>query len=419
MRSGEWGDSGAGGALNAFGHALRGEWALDSHVVYLNHGTVGATPRRVLAAQQALRDEMERQPARFLLREVSGLVGAARREPSRLRAAAGRVAQFVGARGEDLVFVDNATSGANAVLASLDLRAGDEILVTDHGYGAVVNAAAFHARRGGAVLRTVTVPYPRFDAARLLERIAAAIGPRTRLAIVDHITSESALLLPLREIAAVCRARGVAVLADGAHAPGAVPLDLPSLGVDWYAANLHKWAWAPRSCGLLWAAPSRQAGLHPTVISWGLDQGFTREFDWVGTRDPTPFLAAPAAIEFMESLGTAAVQCWNRELAWQAGCWLAGRWGTELGVDRAAVASMVTVALPPELGSTPAAAAALRDSLLCDDGIEVQLHASCGQLRLRISAQVYNELTDVERLDHAVGRRRRARPVARAMTERL
>src|SRR5262249_53888660 len=171
------------------------------------------------------------------------------------------VAEFLGARGDDLVFVDNATTGANTVLRSLELEAGDEILVTDHTYGAVANAAAFVARQHGATVRTVTLPYPVGDGRPLAD--ASALTPRTRLALVDHVTSESALVVPVREIAARCREKGVAVLVDGAHAPGAIPVDVAALGVDYYTANLHKWAWAPRSCGILWVAPERQARLHP------------------------------------------------------------------------------------------------------------------------------------------------------------
>ena len=147
------------------------------------------------------------------------------------------------------------------------------------------------------------VPYPAFDRQALVDSVAAAITPRTRIAVLDHITSESALIFPLAELAAVCRARNVRVLVDGAHVPGVLPLDIPSLGVDWYTANLHKWACAPRSCGFLWVHPARQAGLHPPVISWGLDLGFTAEFDWVGTRDPSSWLAAPAGIAFLRDLG--------------------------------------------------------------------------------------------------------------------
>jgi len=381
---------------------MLGEWALDDRVLYLNHGTVGATPRCVLAEQQRLRDEMERQPAQFLLREVAPLAGTPSGSPSRMRIAAAEVASFLSCNGPDLAFVDNATTGANAVLQSFDLREGDEILVTDHGYGAVTYAARHAARRAGAVVRTVALPYPRFDAAQAIARVSAALTARTRLAVLDHITSESALLLPLAELAAVCRHKGVAVLADGAHAPGAIALDIPALGVDWYTANLHKWAWAPRSSAILWAPPSRQGGLHPPVISWGLDQGFTQEFDWVGTRDPTPWLAAPAGLRFMQELGLHAVQAWNHQLACEAGRWLCRHWGTDLGVSERDTGTMITVPLPARLGSTREDAAALRDALLFEDGIEVQLHAWGGNLFARVSAQVYNEMADVERLGSAV-----------------
>jgi isopenicillin-N epimerase len=389
----------------SFGRSQLGEWPLDPAVTYLNHGTVGVTPRRVLAAQQAIREDLERRPSQFLLRDVSGLVGVPAAGPTRMRAAAAEIARFVGARADDLVFVDNATTGANAVLRSLPLKRGDEILVTDHAYGAVTRAATFVAREKRARVRTVPVPYPRFDRAALLEAIAAAIGPHTRLAIVDHITSESALVMPLAELAALCRERGVPVLADGAHAPGVLTLDIPSLGVDWYVANLHKWACAPRSCGFLWASPARQAALHPAIISWGLDQGFTAEFDWVGTRDPTPWLAAPDGLEFLRGIGWSALTAYNHGLAWSGAHMLADRWGTAFELDEGAVGFMATVPLPRQLGTTTAAAARLRDALLNDDRIEVQVHATAGQLWTRICAQVYTEWGDVERLADAVSAR--------------
>jgi isopenicillin-N epimerase len=388
-----------------FGHGMLDDWMLDPGITYLNHGTVGAVPRPVLAAQQAIRDEMERRPSQFLLREVSGLVGAPRQAPTRLRDAAGAVAAFLGARGDDLVFVDNATTGVNAVLQSLTLEPGDEILLTDHNYGATAKVAAFVARARGARVRTAQVPYPRFEPDRLVDEVARAIGRRTRVAVLDHVTSESALVFPLAELAACCRDRGVAVLADAAHAPGMLALDVPALGVDWYVANLHKWAHAPRSCGILWAPPARQAGLHPPVISWGLDQGFRAEFDWVGTRDPSPWLAAPAGIAFLESLGADAARRYNHDLAWRAAEGLTTRWRTALGRDEASVGSMVTVPAPDALGATAADAARLRDALLDDDRIEVQVHAGHGRLWLRVSAQVYNDWSDIERLGDAVARR--------------
>jgi isopenicillin-N epimerase len=390
---------------NPFGHAMLAHWPLDPACLYLNHGTVGVTPRRVLAAQQAIRDEIERQPSRFMLRELTEIdMGARNPGPPRMRAAAEVVGAFVGARGEDLAFVDNATTGANAVLRSLALRPGDEILLTDIGYGAVGNIARFVARERGASVKTVVIPFP-FDPGEIVSAIAAAIGPRTRVVVVDHITSETALLLPLAEIAARCRARGVPVLADGAHAPGAIALDIPAQGVDWYVANLHKWGWAPRSSGILWAPPERQAGLHPPVISWGLDQGFTAEFDLVGTRDPSAHLAAPAAIAFMRELGLDEVRAYNHDLAWSAAQLLVGRWGTIHGGPERMVATMATVALPERLGAARDDAARLRDVLLFEDHIEVPVFAARGRLWLRVSAQIYNEISDYERLAEAVTRR--------------
>ena len=388
-----------------FGREMRDLWMLDPDVTYLNHGTVGAVPRQVLAAQQMIRDEVERQPSKFLLRDLSGMVGMPRTTPTRMREAAGDVAAFIGAQGNDVVFVDNATTGANAVLRSVGLEPGDEILITDHAYGAVANVAAFVARERQARVRTVTIPYPRFDPARLVNDVNAAIGPRTRVAVLDHITAESALVLPIAELAACCRDRGVPVLADGAHVPGMLALDVPALGVDWYVANLHKWAHAPRSCGFLWADPARQAGLHPAVISWGLDKGFLAEFDWVGTRDPSPFLAAPAGIAFLHMLGFDAARRYNHDLAWRAAGALTRQWGTTLERDEASVGSMVTLRLPASLGTTPQDAARLRDTLLDVDRIEVQVHAGHGGLWARVSAQVYNDWSDIERLGRAVAMR--------------
>jgi isopenicillin-N epimerase len=294
----------------------------------------------------------------------------------------------------------------NAVLQSLDLRAGDEILVTAHTYGAVTMAAAFFASRAGARVVTATVPYPRFDRDQMLQAVSQTLTSRTRLAILDHVSSESALVMPLAELAAICQARGVPVLGDGAHAPGAIALDLRSLGVDWYTANLHKWTWAPRSCGILWAARERQESLHPVVISWGLHEGYTRAFDWVGTRDPSAWLAAPEGIAFMRDLGVESVQRWNHDLAWQAAQLLGHAWGTEPGIDERCTGTMATVPLPTELGSSPAEATRLRDALLYEEAIEVQLHAWGGRLWLRLSAQIYNEISDFERLAAAVSRRR-------------
>jgi len=389
-----------------FGREALPHWPLDPDVTYLNHGTVGVTPLRVLAAERAIRDDIERRPAQFLLRELSAVaVGLPRAEPPRMRAAAARVAAFLGAREPDLVFVDNGTTGANAVLRSIDFRSGDEILVTDLTYGGVARAAAHAASRSGAVVRTVETPAPARGGSAIADAIVGAVGPRTRLVIADHVTSESALVLPLREIAERVHAKGAMVLGDGAHAIGMLPVQIESFGVDWYTGNLHKWAWSPRSAAVLWASPGRHAGLHPTVISWGLGEGITAEFDWVGTRNPAAYLAAPAGIDLMVEWGVDAVRAHNHGLAWEAAITLPRRWGTETPVDESLVGSMVTLPLPGSLGSTATDAARLRDALLFEDRIEVQIHAWRDRLWTRISTQVYNDSSDLERLGSAISAR--------------
>lgn len=389
----------------SFGRDRLAEWALDPAHTYLNHGTVGATPRRVVAVQRSIQDEIERHPSRFLLRELTSItVGPSRLDKPRMRTAADSVAAFLGARGDDLVFVDNITTGANAVLRSYPFQAGDEVLVTDLGYGGVTRAAMFAARERGATVRTVAMPFP-FRGPELADAIVEAASPKTRIAIVDHVTSESAIVLPLAQIATRLRERGVAVLADGAHAPGAIAVDIPTLGVDWYVANLHKWAWAPRSCGILWTTPERRAGLHPAVVSWGLDEGFTAEFDWAGTRDPSAHLAAPAAVALFREWGIAKVFGYNHALAWNGARHLAERWGTTFDTPEELIGTMAMVALPEAAGSTRDDAMRLRDALFIEDRIEVQMHAYRDRIQARISAQIYNDMTDVDRLAEAVIRR--------------
>ena len=320
--------------MTAFGHAMLDDFPLAPGGVYLNHGTVGVTPRVVMQRRAAILDEIERHPARFMLRDLMHLdasTGATPgTEPPRLRVAAAEVAAFVGCPADGLVFVDNATSGICAVLRSLALDVGDEVLLPDHAYGGVARAAAFIARARGATVSTFALPFPHATPDAMVAALEAALTPRTRVALLDHVTSETALVMPLEEMAAACRARGVAVLVDGAHAPGAIDLDIESLQVDWYAANLHKWAFAPRACGIVWAAPHRREGLHPAVISWGVTgDDWLAEFDWTGTRDPSPWLAAPAGIAFMIGTASASTRCatYNHALCWQGALRPRGRIG--------------------------------------------------------------------------------------------
>jgi len=390
-----------------FGRSFLSHWWLDPEITYLNHGTVGATPRVVLEAQHAWQCRIEAQPASFLFRELMRLGPEIPDGPRPLlRQTADTVGAFVGARGDDLVFVDNASTGINAVLRSLALQAGDEIVVLDQAYGAVALAAGFVARAAGARVVTVTTPFPVegdvTDA--YADAVERALTPCTRLAVLDHVSSETALTLPVAAMTARCRARGVPVLIDGAHVPGALALDIASLGADWYVGNLHKWAFAPRACGFLWVATARRAGLHPPVISWGLDAGLAQEFDWTGTRDPSAVLSAPAGLAFMRDvLGLEAMRGWNHDLVWRMAHLLAARWGQPWTTPEAMVGCMASVPLPARIDALGAAAVpALKDWLLQERRIEAQVLAIRGRAHVRLAAQVYNDPSDYERLAEAV-----------------
>lgn len=385
--------------MPGFGRSLLDDFLLDPSLTYLNHGTVGVTHRSVLAAQRAIVDEIERNPARFLLRETADPELVLGREP-RIRQALAPVARFVGADPADMAFVDNITTGVNAILRSYPLRAGDEILVTDLGYGGVTNAAVYAARTAGATVRTATLPWPATDVSRYVEAVEAAIGPATRLLVIDHLSAQTALLLPLADIAAVCHRHGVLVLADGAHVPGNVPLDIPSLGVDWYVANLHKWAFAPRSCGVLWVSPAQRGHLHAAVISWGLDNGLAAEFDLPGTRDPSAWLAAPAGLGVLHGYGLEAVYAHNHDLAWWAGAYLSDCWGTSFSTPREMIGAMATVRLPKGLSEESDLKRV--QMALFGRSIEVPVFARAGSLWTRVSAQVYNDRADIETLADAV-----------------
>jgi isopenicillin-N epimerase len=391
--------------MSTFGRSMLEHWLLDPECTYLNHGTVGAPPRRVLEKQQALRDEMERQPSRFMLRELNGHQPMPWRAASRLRDASDQVAAFLGSRPDDLVFVPNVTTGMNAVLGSVPLGPGDDVVITDLAYGAIALATGAACTRGGATLHTVHLEYPIRDAGDVVEPIVRALTPRTKLVVIDHVTAQTALVLPVAAVAAECRARGVPVLVDGAHVPGSRPLDIPSLGVDWYAANLHKWAHAPRGCGILWAAPERQSALRFPIVSWGHNKGFREEFEHTATADPTSYLAAPEGIALLREWDFDACVKYMHDLAWEAAGILTERWRTKFEIPREMVGTMATVPLPQDAGATDDDAASLRLALLLEDRVEVQLHAWRGRLWTRISAQIYNDRLDITRLADAVAQR--------------
>jgi len=370
--------------LPEFGHARLGDFVLAPGVAHLNHGGYGATPRLVLAAAEAAQRRMEADPSTFFRRHL--IPG--------LRQAAERVAAFLGGEGKDWAFVENATAGLNAVIASLDLQPGDELLCLSQVYGAVGNAMRHFAERRCARIVTAPISVPFTDPGTLLGAITMAIGPRTRLAVFDHITSAGATVLPVPEMAVLCRACGVPVAIDGAHAPGQVALDVPALGVDWYVGNLHKWAFAAKGTGVIWCAPERQADTHPVAISHNLGQGFAAEFDYSGTRDNSHWLAVPAALDYIVGFGAEAIEAHNRALANEACDLLVDAWGTEAAAGAEHRAAMASVRLPG--GQTRDRLAAHRLALHLNEkyGITAGVMVLDGTLWLRVSAQIYNEIGD-------------------------
>lgn len=387
-----------------FGRGMLKHWLLDPAGVYLNHGTVGVTPTRVLDEAERIRREIESHPSQQVLRDVVPLIDESQ-GPGRLREAATAVAGFLGAEPDDLAFVDNATTGINGILRSFLPPADGALLVTETTYGGVKQAARFAARENDVELRVAELPLPIPDEQAVLDVFDEALTPDVGIVLVDHIVSETGIVLPIREIATMAHDRGARVLVDGAHTPAQLDLDLPSYGVDWYVGNLHKWAHAPRSTGILWASKEAQEGLHPAVVSWRLDEGMAREFDWMGTKDPAPWLAAPAGVELLREWGAQRVRDWNHATLWEGVERLQNEYGGGTSGPREMTSSMVALELPTKLGSTDEEGMALRGQLLYEEGIEVPVQCWQERLWTRLSAQVYNDETDFERLAAAIRRR--------------
>jgi isopenicillin-N epimerase len=362
-------------------------WTLDPAVDYLNHGSFGACPAAVLAHQAALRGEMEREPVDFL----SGGLEA------RLDVVRGALAEFIGAEPKDLVFVPNATAGVNAVLRSLTFEPGDEILITTHTYNACRKTVEYVAARSGARVVTAQIPFPGVDPDSAAAAVLDAASDRTRLALIDHVTSPTALILPIARLVDGLEARGIDTLVDGAHAPGMVPLALSELNAAYYTGNAHKWLCAPKGAAFLYVRRDRQAGVHPNVISHGYTGGFHAEFDWIGTLDPTPWLCIPAALRFVGSLlpgGWPEVMRRNRELALGARDVLLGRLAVPAPAPDLMIGSMAAIPLP---GVDAGCDTKRLHDWLRARGIEAWLHPHPVPL-LRVSAQLYNRLDQFRHL---------------------
>jgi isopenicillin-N epimerase len=380
-------------------------WGLKPGTVFLNHGSFGACPKPVLALQTELRRELEAEPVQFLWRRYEERLEPARRA----------LAKFVGAPVQDIVFTTNATTGVNAVLRSLRLKRGDELLSTNLDYNACRNVLNEVVRQTGAKLVVAEIPFPLQSADQITDAILRVVTKRTRLALLDHVTSNTALVLPLREIIRALEARGVATLVDSAHAPGMLPLNLRELCPTYYTANLHKWVCAPKGAAFLYVRPDYQEALQPAVISHGNNRtrlGFTPfqdRFDWAGTFDPTAWLCVPEAIRWMGQLlpgGWRELRERNHQLAIQARRILGERFDVEPPCPEALLGAMATIPLPQRFQSRKASGKIDREQLALYDrfGIEVPFmrFGEPQQRWLRVSAQIYNSPSDYEFLAAAL-----------------
>ena len=373
-------------------------WGLDPQITFLNHGSHGACPLPVLAMQQQLRTQLEQEPVRFFMREFEGLLDQAR----------SHLCHFIHADPADVVFVPNATTGVNTVLNSLavkgNLDQNSELLTTDHEYNACRNALDYLVDRTGAKIVVVKIPFPVQDAAEINQAIIAAITAKTKLALIDHVTSQTALIMPIGELISHLNQLGIPSLIDGAHAPGMMDLNLRELGATYYTGNCHKWLCTPKGAAFLYVQSEAQSTIRPLVISHGANSPrtdrsrFHLEFDWMGTGDPTAYFCVPEAIDFLEKIyGWQKIRQDNRSKALAARKMIAESLEVELPCPESMIGSMAVIPLPD---SFPTLAPGqlippVQEKLFHEYAIEVPIipwqgNSQQPQQLVRISAQLYN-----------------------------
>jgi isopenicillin-N epimerase len=384
-----------------------GLWLLDPKVTFLNHGSFGSCPRPVLEFQLEIRDRLERQPVQFFVRDLESLLDQAR----------GELARFLGGEPEDLVFVPNATAGVNAVLRSLKFQPGDELLATNHEYNACRNALDFVAEQARARVVVADIPFPLRTAGQIVDSILSRATRRTKLALLDHVTSQTGLALPIQLLVDDLAQRGIDTLVDGAHAPGMVAVNLRNLGAAYYTGNCHKWICAPKGAGFLHVRRDRQSLIRPLVISHGANSPrtdrsrFQIEFGWTGTWDPSACLSVPEALRGIGSLlpgGWPELMQRNRELALAGREVLCQALQIEPPCPDAMIGSLASLPLPDaseaQVPVSPLYADPLQDKLRVDHGIEVPVipWPAPPKRLLRISAQTYNSLPQYHLLAEAL-----------------
>ena len=375
---------------------LRSLYLLDPNVTFLNHGSFGATPQPVFDAYQAWQRRLEWQPVRFLGTELAGHLAEARRA----------LGDFLHADAADLVYVPNATFGVNVVARSLRLGAGDEVLTTDHEYGACDRVWRYLSRERGFAYCRQPVALPLTTDEELVDHFWQGVTPRTRIIFLSHITSPTAVRLPIAALCARARAAGILTLIDGAHAPGQIDLDLPAIGADFYTGNCHKWLSSPKGAAFLYARREAQALVEPLVVGWGYDaepgtsygSRFLDLLQWLGTIDYAAYLSVPAAIRFQAEHDWPAVRAACHPLVGQALDGIGGLTGLpSVYPDDSFYHQMAVAPLPPQTDIV-----ALKRRLIDDCRIEIPCTRWNDQPFIRVSIQAYNTHDDVSRLVDAL-----------------
>lgn len=378
---------------------LKSLFRLDPDVTFLNHGSYGACPRAVFSAYQGWQELLERQPVAFMNARHLGKRFAEVREA---------LGKELGAPADDLVAVPNATAGLNAVARSLPLNPGDEILMSDHEYNALHKTWDYVTAKTGAIVRKVTIPLPLRSEAAFTQAVLAGITEKTRVLFLSHITSPTALLFPIERAVKAARAQGIWTVIDGAHAPGHIPLDLSSLGADFYAGNCHKWLMAPKGSAFLYARPEVQDLIDPAVIShgWSSDRAnpgpfgytaFQDRFQYQGTRDHAAFLSVPAAIDFRYQQGWNEVAARCRDLALETASRLQDLYALEaISTPEFSAPQMIAMPIPG------CDTAALYERLKSEFGIEIPVFRWNDRCFVRVSVQGYNSMSDLDHLCQAL-----------------
>ncbi|XP_052808847.1 uncharacterized protein LOC128237389 [Mya arenaria] len=381
-----------------FGKDMRNKhFHLEEDCVFLNHGAFGGVLREALETAQKYQVWVEKQPLRFYDRELL----------PRLVYVTRRIAQFVGCDRRDLVLVENATTALNTVIQSVPLGPGEKLFCLSTTYGAVKKMLSWCCEQTGAHLCQATVDFPITDEQQLVDLVERNLEAGTKLAVFDHISSNTPFVMPIKDIIRVCHEKHIPVLVDGAHALGSLHLDISSLDADYYVTNAHKWLCAPKGTALMYVRRELQEKTRPLIVSHGFGSGFNSEFIWAGLHDYSPFLALHTVLDFWETLGVESILNYTHDLAKKAGDMLVKAWGTELAAPPHMFGSMSLVGLPPSLYAQekPAdysVAEKIQNDLYHQYNMEVPVKSVQGRLYVRISAHIYNHLGEYELLRDAV-----------------